>query len=226
MATAPPDRRAVYLSSMSPPPAAPADRRARAPLARLRRRGVALVSALHRWAESGWAHPAAGSWGLLQGSVVPGPSEALLIPLGLADARRAYSLALWTLAGSVLGGMVAYGIGAIAFQGNAATGIGIAGMDAARMDRMRELIAARGWVVVLLAAGVPVIGSAKVVSFAAGAFGIPFLPFSLALLAARGIRYLVVALLIHLAGERVESWAIRVTGRPLPTAGRAPAPSP
>ena len=50
---------------------------------------------LHGWAESGWAGPAVGVWGVLQSSVVPGPSDTLLIPLGIAwSAPRLINLAL------------------------------------------------------------------------------------------------------------------------------------
>src|SRR4051812_47661341 len=73
-------------------------------------------AALHRWAESGWAGHAVATWSVMQGSVVPGPSEALLAPLAIADPPRAYGLALWATAGAFVGGCVAYAVGSTAFD--------------------------------------------------------------------------------------------------------------
>src|SRR5688500_20349897 len=78
---------------------------------RLKRAIVHLYAALHRWGESGWAGSAVGGWGVLQGSVVPGPSDALLVPLGLADPRRGLVLAGWATAGATIGGLIAHAIG-------------------------------------------------------------------------------------------------------------------
>ena len=51
---------------------------------------------------SGWGGPAVGTWGLLQGSVMPGPTDMVLVPLGLAvDTRGAQ------VDGGVDGGQVA-----------------------------------------------------------------------------------------------------------------------
>ena len=44
-----------------------------------------VISALHRWAESGWAGAATASWEVLQGSVMPGPSGAVFAPLAVAE---------------------------------------------------------------------------------------------------------------------------------------------
>src|SRR5688500_8771980 len=87
-----------------PAPEAPAVPEHRSPGTgnRLKRAIVHLYAALHRWGESGWAGSAVGGWGVLQGSVVPGPSDAVLIPLGLADPRRALTLAAWATAGATV----------------------------------------------------------------------------------------------------------------------------
>jgi hypothetical protein len=56
-----------------------------------------LVAALHRWAESGWADAATGTWELLQRSVLPGPSVLTLL-LRFAGERLLKRLALPTTA--------------------------------------------------------------------------------------------------------------------------------
>ena len=76
-----------------------------------------VIAALHRWAESGWAGTATATWEILQSSVVPGPSGAVFAPLAIADPERAPRLAVWATAGAIIGGCIAYLIGAQAFEG-------------------------------------------------------------------------------------------------------------
>src|ERR671933_1764796 len=102
--------------TVPPLPAPAADRATVRPSHRGWRRVLRLVTTLHDWAESGWSRSATAAWGALQGSVVPGPADGLLIPLGLADPRRAYTLAIWALVGSCVGATGAYLLGAHAFD--------------------------------------------------------------------------------------------------------------
>lgn len=157
------------------------------------------MGALHRWAESGWAGPATGSWALLQGSVVPGPSEALLAPLGLADPPRVFPLAAWAVVGSTVGGAIAYVLGATALDDVVLPLVRLLGMSAADLESRRALFEQRGWMVVLLSTLSPL--PTKFVCMAAGAFGVPVVPFILALGAGRAARFGGVALIIRFAGE-------------------------
>src|SRR5918992_838681 len=96
--------------------------RSHAPTSRTRSGGrvsgaaVKALAHLHRLAEAGWAATAVGTWAFLQASVVPGPVDGVLVPLGLADPRRAWRFAWSALAGSTLGALVAYTVGALAFE--------------------------------------------------------------------------------------------------------------
>src|ERR671914_784637 len=83
---------------------------------RLSRGAVRVLAQLHRLAEAGWAATAVGAWAFLQASFVPGPVDGVLVPLGLADPRRAWRFAWTALAGSTAGGIVAYTIGTVAFE--------------------------------------------------------------------------------------------------------------
>jgi membrane protein YqaA with SNARE-associated domain len=200
------------------------DQRSHSPENRVRRSTLSLVARLHRWAESGWANSATGTWALLQSSVVPGPSEALLIPLGLADPRRAFRLAAWAIGGALLGGLLAYWLGMLAF-GHAADLpiVAWAGLTPAHLASMRALFERYGWLMVV-AGSLPVLGSAKMASYAAGAFALPLPQFALALLVGRVVRFLAVALLLRYAGARVVAWVERRTGRTLSRlSGAAPA---
>lgn len=174
---------------------------------RVRRWLIRLVARLHAWAESGWSGPATGTWGVLQGSVMPGPSEALLVPLGLADPRAAWRLATWALVGTVLGGLLAFGIGVLAFDTVGQRILGLAGVDGPRLERLHHLFDRRGALLIAVSALTPV--STKVISIAAGAFGVPLGEFAIALLLARGGRLYVVATLLRYAGVRVRDYLLR-----------------
>jgi membrane protein YqaA with SNARE-associated domain len=191
-----------------------AERRGRRTTNRLRRRLLHIIAVLYRWAESGWSRSAVAIWGLLQGSVVPGPSDTLLVPLGLADPPRVFQLAAWATAGSLVGGLLAYGIGALACGELAPTLLPALGVTAAELASLRADVADHGWILVLTSS-LPVVGSAKLVSLAAGAFGMPLWQFALALFATRAARFFVVAALVRFAGSGVTDWVQRTIGRPV-----------
>ena len=182
--------------------------KARASAARPRnriRRGLArLLGILHGWAESGWSGPAAGTWGVLQGSVVPGPTDTLLIPFGLADPARVWRLAIWALAGATMGGLIAYAVGALAFDEVGRPALTLMGIGHQEIARSAELFAEKGWMLVTVSSFSPI--STKLVCIAAGAFGVPFGEFALALAGGRAIRFALVALAVRFAGERLMRW--------------------
>ncbi len=170
---------------------------------------LGLVASLHRLAESGWGGSACAAWGFANGVIVPGPADALLVPLGLADPRRAYTLAWWTLAGAIPGGIVAYAIGALAYGEIALPLIERFGATA-QFDLLQREFERSGWVLLGLAA-LPGL-STKWVAIAAGTVGFPFLPFVMMLSIARIARFMVVATLLRFAGHRATAWVERRYG--------------
>src|SRR5918997_3882467 len=98
---------------------------------------VRALAALHRLAEAGWAATAVGTWAFLQASVVPGPVDGVLVPLGLADPRRAWRFAWSALAGGTAGGIVAYTIGAVAFESVGRTVVGWLGVAGPEVEQFR-----------------------------------------------------------------------------------------
>jgi membrane protein YqaA with SNARE-associated domain len=179
----------------------------------VRRALVALLARLHRWAESGHAGSAVCTWNALQGSVVPGPSEGLLIPLGVADPPRAPVLALWAAAGATAGGLVAYAIGLYAFDAVGWPLVSLLGVSAERWASLEGLFRRHGALLVVLSTVSPL--STKFVCIGAGTFGVPFGPFALALGAGRLGRFGLVGLLLRFAGARVLGWLERRLGRPV-----------
>lgn len=179
------------------------------PLARLVYR---LLARCHQWAESGWGGPTVAGWGFLQGSVVPGPSDALLIPFGVSDPSRAFRLAAWATLGATLGGLVAYTIGFAAFEQLGRPLLELVGVSPARLAGSREAFARHGLQLVLLSTVSPL--STKAICVAAGAFGMPALLFAPALLAGRALRFFGIAILLRFAGPRVLDWLSRRVGVP------------
>ena len=191
------------------------EHRSPAPGNRVKRAIIHLYAALHRWGESGWAGTAVGGWGVLQGSVVPGPSDAVLIPLGLADPRRALTLAAWATAGATVGGLIAYAIGAQLLSGVDNSIVAWLGISPESWESRRAQFEDRGWILVALSTISPL--STKVVCFGAGAFGVPAGEFFLALLVGRGARFLAVGLMLRFAGKGVRRAFERWLGRPVET---------
>ena len=197
----------------STPPPAVSDNRSPATGNRLRRAIVRLYAALHRWGESGWAGSAVGGWGVMQGSVIPGPSDALLVPLGLADPRRALVLAAWATAGATVGGIIAYTLGSYFFGTLSDTAFNWFVTDSAQWESRRAQFESKGWMLVALSTVSPF--STKMVCLAAGAFGVPFAEFALALLGGRAARFLAVGLVLKFAGGRLRAILERWLGRPV-----------
>lgn len=160
-----------------------------------------LVAALHRWAESGWAEAATATWELLQSSVLPGPSGVVFAPLAVADPPRASRLAAWGLAGAVVGGCIAYFIGAHAFDALGRPMLSALGVTEARIAASEATFARHGWLLVFLSTISPL--STKLTCIAAGAVGLPIAQFFPALLVGRAIRFAVLTVLLRYAGERL-----------------------
>ncbi|MGZ8375758.1 MAG: YqaA family protein [Gemmatirosa sp.] len=195
-------------------PTAPAlEHRDHSTAGRVRRALLALLARLHRWAESGHAGSAVCTWNALQGSVVPGPSEALLLPLGVADPRRAPHLALMAAIGSTAGGLIAYAIGVYAFESIGWPLVSFFGMSAERWASLEGLFLRRGALLVLLSTMSPL--STKLVCIGGGAFGVPFLPFLGALAAGRAARFAIIGLVLRFAGDRLLARLERRLGRPV-----------
>ena len=158
---------------------------------------------------------ATATWGFAQGAIIPGPDCALLIPLGLADPKRVFTLALWTTIGAFLGALVAYSIGVFAFEKLGVPMLSLVGINAEKIQHAREMFAEHTLLVVL--AGAIGLVPSKVMSITAGGFGVPLFPFALVFLVGRSARYFIVATIIRFAGSKIVAWIERRIGRPMAT---------
>jgi membrane protein YqaA with SNARE-associated domain len=183
------------------------------PTSRLSRGAVGALVALHRVAEAGWAATAVGAWAFLQAAVVPGPVDGVLVPLGLADPKRAWRFAWSALAGATLGALVAYTIGAVAFETVGRALLGWLGVSAPEVEQVRGMFREKGLWLVLLSTVTPLSG--KLVAIAAGAFGLPVVPFLAMIAAGRGVRYGVIAAVVRYFGDRAARYVVRRYGKTL-----------
>lgn len=185
---------------------------------------VRALAQLHRLAEAGWAATAVGAWAFLQASIVPGPVDGVIVPLGLADPKRVWHFAWSALVGSTLGALVAYTIGTLAFEGVGRALLGWLGVAGPEIEQFRAVFKEKGLWLVLLSTVTPLSG--KLVAIAAGAFGIPALPFLATVVIGRGFRFGVVAAVVRYFGDRVERYIERRYGRTLDDIARERGVSP
>jgi membrane protein YqaA with SNARE-associated domain len=172
---------------------------------------VRLHARLQQWADHGWANSVVFGWGVAQGCVFPGLADLFFLPLALARPARAYLLALVATAGTLLGSVTLYALGheALALlQGPLA---GWLGLSPTSLDRYRTTLAEYGVLAIFASTMSPL--STKLTSIASGVVGVAFLPFTLALLAGRLTRTLVLAWLVrHGGAQAVERWVRRPVG--------------
>lgn len=163
------------------------------------------MAMLQRWADAGWAGSVVFGWGLLQGCVFPGLADLFFLPLAIARPSRAYRLALAATAGTVIGSVLLYFIGARALewlQGPIAEWLG---MSSTHLTESRETLAKYGAWAIFASTMSPL--SVKLTSIASGAVGVPFPQFFGALLAGRLLRTCVFAWLVrHGGAQAVARW--------------------
>lgn len=142
-----------------------------------------------------------GGLSFMESSFFPVPPDVLLIPMCLAQPKRALFLALVTTVTSVLGGLFGYLIGHFALE--AITPLLHSAGYWPYYEKAQALFAEWGFWAVLVAGFSPI--PYKVFTIAAGAAAMPFVPFVLASTLSRGARFFLVAGLIRWGGEKMEA---------------------
>ena len=172
-----------------------------------------MIRRLYDWTLAWAAHPRA-LWVLavvafVESSVFPIPPDILLIPMVLAAPRRAWLLAAVCTAASVAGGLLGYAIGFFAWEGLGQpilTALGKAGSFDGFFERYNEWGA---WAVLI--AGVTPFPY-KVVTILSGATALSLPVFVVASIAARGLRFFLVAALLWKFGPPVQAFVEKRLG--------------
>ena len=133
----------------------------------------------------------------------PIPPDVLLIPMILANIKRAWLYAFVTTITSVMGGLVGYAIGYLAYEQIAEPLLLSLGKQAA-MSLFSGSINENGFLIVLTAGISPI--PFKVVSVMSGFTQMPVFVFLLSALLGRATRFFVVATLLKYYGEAIKSF--------------------
>lgn len=172
-----------------------------------------MIRALYDWTLQLAARPRAsyalGAVSFADSSFFPVPPDALLIPMVIADRRRAWRLAFICTVTSVLGAVAGYFIGAVLFEQLAQPILAFYGYA----DRFAEFAVTYneyGAWIVLIAGLTPF--PFKVVTIASGATGLDFLSFVLLSALARGTRFYLVAALLYAFGPPIREFIERRLG--------------
>jgi membrane protein YqaA with SNARE-associated domain len=140
--------------------------------------------------------------------IFPVMPEVMLAPMMLAQPRKAFRFANWSLLFSLLGSLVGYALGHYAYEALkplleslhllAPIQKGVANLQQDMQAHSLGL-----YIVLAMAALQPVVPM-KFVTWASGIVGVPLLPFLVCMLIGRGKRVWLLALLVRIFGERAE----------------------
>lgn len=150
-------------------------------------------------------HPKApwylGGLSFAESSFFPIPPDVMLAPMSLGQPNKAWRFAFITTITSVLGGLLGYAIGAFAFD-FIAPHLQQSERYWAAYQRAETWFYDWGVWAIFLAGFSPI--PYKVFTIAAGALGMPLLPFAIASFLGRGGRFFMVAGLMKFGGVKME----------------------
>lgn len=172
-----------------------------------------MIRALYNWTIRLVEHPQA-LWALafvafVESSVFPIPPDILMIPMIIAMPRRAFVIAGVATVSSVLGGLFGYWIGAVLFDSVGQPILAFYGKEA-HFATFSETYNAWGAWAVLIAGITPF--PYKVITILSGSTGLNFTVFMIASIAARGLRFFLVAALLWKYGAPIRDFIERRLG--------------
>ncbi len=146
----------------------------------------------------------------VESSVFPIPPDVLMIPMILARPNRAWLIASVALVASVLGGLLGYAIGALAYDQLGRPILEALG-KADAMEAFNSRFNDFGFWAVLTAGITPF--PYKVITIMSGWTGMPLATFMVTSVIARGIRFFLVAALLWKFGEPIKAFIERRHGQ-------------
>ena len=172
-----------------------------------------MIKSLYDWTMGLAAKPYA-LWALavvafIESSVFPIPPDILMIPMILARPSRAFLIAGVCLVSSVLGGLLGYAIGSLAFEQVGQpilASLGKADAMAEFNTRFNDF----GFWAVLIAGLTPF--PYKVITIMSGWTGMPILTFVATSILARGLRFFIIAALLWKFGAPIRDFIERRLG--------------
>ena len=176
-------------------------------LAAPRRWVRALYDWTIRWADTSWGLTALFVISFAESSFFPIPPDVLLIAIVAANSRRWLRAGLLATSGSVFGAMLGYYIGAALMATLGESIVAFYGAEA-HWDRVVEIYTGPVGILFLAGAAFTFIPF-KVATIAAGATGMPFVPFLVVSTLGRALRFFLVAGLLRLFGAPIRAFIER-----------------
>jgi membrane protein YqaA with SNARE-associated domain len=153
------------------------------------------------------AHPKAGWWlafiSFLESSIFPIPPDALLIPMVLANRRRAFRYAAICTVASVIGGWAGYAIGYELFELVGQRVIDFYRLNAA-FASFKDTFNEYGLWIILGKGATPF--PYKLITITAGLTHYDFMTFTIASIVTRGARFFLLAVLLWYFGEPIREF--------------------
>lgn len=162
-----------------------------------------MLRRLYNWCIAA-AHKPHAEWTLgiisfVESSFFPIPPDVMLIPMSIARPSRAYYYATLCTLTSVAGGLVGYAIGAVLYDSIGQWLIALYGYGD-KVEAFREAYNAYGAWIILLKGMTPI--PYKVVTITSGFASYNLFLFVIFSIVARGMRFYLLAFLLHRYGER------------------------
>ena len=162
-----------------------------------------MLRRLYDWCIAAAGKPHAtwimGAVSFVESSFFPVPPDVMLIPLCLARPDRAFFYATVCTLSSVAGGVLGYFIGAYLYDSVGLWLMQLYGYGD-KIEAFRQAYAEWGAWIILLKGMTPI--PYKIVTIASGFADYPLIPFILLSFVARGMRFYLVAFLLHRYGPR------------------------
>lgn len=135
-----------------------------------------------------------------EASFFPIPPDIMLLPMMLADRKRAFWIAGWCTLWSVVGGLLGYAIGALLYGTLGNWLISVYGLSG-DMNQFRALYREYGALIILIKGATPI--PFKLVTIASGFAGYNLAAFIGLAAITRGVRFGMIAVLLYIFGPQV-----------------------
>ena len=156
------------------------------------------------WAHTPYGLPALFLLAFAESSFFPLPPDILLLALCLSLPARSYRFALLTTIGSVVGGMVGYLIGYTLWGATSEFFyLYVPGFSSSGFNQIQQWFSSYDFFVIFAAGFTPI--PYKIFTIGAGVFEINFPLFVLTSVISRGLRFFILAWLVHRFGEKVKA---------------------
>ncbi|MCW2275647.1 DedA family protein [Rhodoblastus acidophilus] len=166
-----------------------------------------MFEKLYNWtislAESRHATWALAGVAFAESSIFPLPPDLLLLPMSLAQPKKAWFYAAVCTVASVLGGAAGYAIGALLYDTLGQWIINLYGY-AAKMDALKAFYAQWGWAFILVKGLTPI--PYKLVTIVSGLLAYNFALFMALSLITRGARFFILAAAMNQFGDLFRYW--------------------